>query len=180
MISLKIFYDNIFYSIKMRIFNSKCKSVLRERSTRNSFLLIRFKILLADLYVDKNYYIDIFHFDDYLNKQLMGSSENQFLILHVKLMVIFLFLLKGSFAVWTTPVCTWIFQNNCWNAFPVKKLLAATTFHTTRRRLRVWLFPRHSTLAHYRDLLNKKWPPVSTLGYFREGKGVEWSTLQAL
>ena len=102
MISLKIFYDNIFYSIKMRIFNSKCKSVLRERSTRNSFLLIRFKILLADLYVDKNYYIDIFHFDDYLNKQLMGSSENQFLMLYAKLMVIFLFLLKGSFAVLVT------------------------------------------------------------------------------
>ena len=102
MISLKIFYDNIFYSIKMRIFNSKCKSVLRERSTRNSFLLIRFKILLADLYVDKNYYIDIFHFDDYLNKQLMGSSENQFLMLYAKLMVIFLFLLKGSFAVLLT------------------------------------------------------------------------------
>ena len=72
----------------MRIFNSKCKSVLRERSTRNSFLLIRFKILLADLYVDKNYYIDIFHFDDYLNKQLMGSSENQFLMLYAKLMVV--------------------------------------------------------------------------------------------
>ena len=86
----------------MRIFNSKCKSVLRERSTRKSFLLIRFKILLADLYVDKNYYIDIFHFDDYLNKQLMGSSENQFLMLYAKLMVIFLFLLKGSFAVLLT------------------------------------------------------------------------------
>ena len=27
------------------------------------------KILLADFYIDKNYYIDIFHFDDYLNKQ---------------------------------------------------------------------------------------------------------------
>ena len=37
-----------------------------------------FKILLADFYIDKNYYIDIFHFDDYLNKQLTGSSENQF------------------------------------------------------------------------------------------------------
>ena len=86
----------------MRIFNSKCKSVLRERSTRNSFLWIRFKILLADLYIDKNYYIDIFHIEDYLNKQLMGSSENQFLMLHAKLMVIFLFLLKGSFAVLVT------------------------------------------------------------------------------
>ena len=86
----------------MRIFNSKCKSVLRERSTRNSFLWIRFKILLADLYIDKNYYIDIFHFDDYLNKQLMGSSENHFVMLHAKLMVIFLFLLKGSFAVLVT------------------------------------------------------------------------------
>ena len=102
MISLKIFHDNIFIIFEMRIFNSKCKSVLRERSTRNSFLLIRFKILLADLYVDKNYYIDIFHFDDYLNKQLMGSSENQFLMLYAKLMVIFLFLLKGSFAVLVT------------------------------------------------------------------------------
>ena len=110
----------------------------------------------------------------------MGSSENQFLMLHVKWMVIFLFLLRDSFAVWTMPVCIWTFQNNCLNAFPVRKLLAATTFHTTRRRLRVWLFPRHSTLAHYRDLLNKKWPPVSTLGYFRAGKGVEWPTLQAL
>ena len=90
---------------------------------------------LAELYIYKNYYIDVFHFDDYLNKQFMGSSENQFLMPHAKSMVIFLFLLKGSFAVWTTPVCTWIFQNNCWNAFPVKKLLAATTFHTTRRRL---------------------------------------------
>ena len=30
------------------------------------------KILLAD------FYIDIFHLDDYLNKQLTGSSENQF------------------------------------------------------------------------------------------------------
>ena len=37
-----------------------------------------FKILLADFYIDKNYYIDMFHFDDYLNKQLTGSSENQF------------------------------------------------------------------------------------------------------
>ena len=28
---------------------------------------------------DKNYYIDIFHFDDYLdNEQLTGSSENKF------------------------------------------------------------------------------------------------------
>ena len=36
------------------------------------------KIILADFYIDKNYYIDIFHFDDYLNKQLTGSSENQF------------------------------------------------------------------------------------------------------
>ena len=61
-----------------------------------------FKILLADLYIDKNYYIDIFHIEDYLNKQLMGSSENQFLMLHAKLMVIFLFLLKGSFAVLVT------------------------------------------------------------------------------
>ena len=56
--------------------------------------------------MDKNYYRDRLHFDDYLNKQLMGSSENQFSILHVKLMVIFLFLLKGSFAVGTMPVCT--------------------------------------------------------------------------
>ena len=56
--------------------------------------------------MDKNYNIDIFHFDDYLNKQLMGISENQLLMLHVKLMVIFLFPLKGSFAVWTTPLCT--------------------------------------------------------------------------
>ena len=85
----------------MRIFNSKCKSVLRERSTRNSFLWIGFKILLAELYIDKNY-IDVFHFDDYLNKQFMGCSENQFLMLHAKLMVIFLFLLKGSFAVLVT------------------------------------------------------------------------------
>ena len=145
----------------------------------NSFFWIRYKIIFADSYMDKNYNIDIFHFDDYLNKQLMGISENQLLMLHVKLMVIFLFPLKGSFAVWTTPLCTWTFQNNCWNAFPVKKLLAATTFHT-KRRLRVWLFPRHSTLAHYRDLLNKKRPPVSTLGYFREGKAYEWPTLQAL
>ena len=45
--------------------------------------------------MDKNYNIDIFHFDDYLNKQLMGISENQLLMLHVKLMVIFLFPLKG-------------------------------------------------------------------------------------
>ena len=45
--------------------------------------------------MDKNYNIDIFHFDDYLNKQLMGISENQLLLLHVKLMVIFLFPLKG-------------------------------------------------------------------------------------
>ena len=36
------------------------------------------KILLADFYIDKNYLIDIFHFDDYLDKQLTGSSENQF------------------------------------------------------------------------------------------------------
>ena len=89
----------------MRIFNSKCKSVLRERSTRNSFLWIGFKILLAELYlqkIDKNYNIDVFHFDDYLNKQFMGCSENQFLMLHAKLMVIFLFLLKGSFAVLVT------------------------------------------------------------------------------
>ena len=86
----------------MRIFNSKCKSVLRERSTRNSFLWIGFKILLAELYLDKNYNIDVFHFDDYLNKQFMGCSENQFLMLHAKLMVIFLFLLKGSFAVLVT------------------------------------------------------------------------------
>ena len=54
------------------------------------------------MYIDKNYYIDIFHFDDYLNKQLMGSSENHFVMLHAKLMVIFLFLLKGSFAVLVT------------------------------------------------------------------------------
>ena len=46
--------------------------------------------------MDKNYNIDIFHFDDYLNKQLMGISENQLLMLHVKLMVIFLFPLKAS------------------------------------------------------------------------------------
>ena len=45
--------------------------------------------------MDKNYNIDIFHLDDYLNKQLMGISENQLLMLHVKLMVIFLFPLKG-------------------------------------------------------------------------------------
>ena len=180
MISLKIFYDNIFTIFRWGFSILNARAYLGkdlQETVSHEYIL---KILLADFYIDKNYYIDIFHFDDYLNKQLTGSSENQFLILHVKLMVIFLFLLKGSFAVWTTPVCTWIFQNNCWNAFPVKKLLAATTFHTTRRRLRVWLFPRHSTLAHYRDLLNKKWPPVSTLGYFREGKGVEWSTLQAL
>ena len=52
--------------------------------------------------MDKNYYRDRLHFDDFLNKQLMGSSENQFLMLHAKLMVIFLFLLKGSFAVLVT------------------------------------------------------------------------------
>ena len=46
--------------------------------------------------MDKNYNIDIFHFDDYLNKQLMGISENQLLMLHVKLMVIFLFPLFRS------------------------------------------------------------------------------------
>ena len=54
------------------------------------------------MYLDKNYNIDVFHFDDYLNKQFMGCSENQFLMLHAKLMVIFLFLLKGSFAVLVT------------------------------------------------------------------------------
>ena len=57
---------------------------------------------LAELYIYKNYYIDVFHFDDYLNKQFMGSSENQFLMPHAKSMVIFLFLLKGSFAVLVT------------------------------------------------------------------------------
>ena len=54
------------------------------------------------MYLDKNYNIDVFHFDDHLYKQFMGCSENQFLMLHAKLMVIFLFLLKGSFAVLVT------------------------------------------------------------------------------
>ena len=59
-----------------------------------------FKILLADLYIDKNYYIDIFHIEDYLNKQLMGSSENQFLMLHAKLMVFFSSCLRALSQFW--------------------------------------------------------------------------------
>lgn len=69
---------------RTRIFSSKRKSNLGEDLQETVSYEYVLKILLADFYMDKNYYIDIFYFDNYLNKQLMVSSENQFLMLHVK------------------------------------------------------------------------------------------------
>ena len=78
MISLKIFYDNIFTIFRwgFSILNARAHwgKDLQETVSHEYIL----KILLADFYIDKNYYIDIFHFDDYLDKQLTGSSGNQF------------------------------------------------------------------------------------------------------
>ena len=178
MISLKIFYDNIFYSIKMRIFNSKCKSVLRERSTRNSFLWICFKILLADLYIDKNYYIDIFHIEGYLNKQLMGSSENQFLMLHAKLIVIFLFLLKGSFAVLVTVAVSYSRRMNSADLTSFTRPDLSDNF-LSNNELTSWqvnlraiieleiLFRKRNYRLEYGRTLNTNWVSKQILWYLR-------------
>ena len=165
----------------MRIFNSKCKSVLRERSTRNSFLWIGFKILLAELYlqkIDKNYNIDVFHFDDYLNKQFMGCSENQFLMLHAKLMVIFLFLLKGSFAVLVTVAVSYSRRMNSADLTSFTRPDLSDNF-LSNKELTSWevnlraiieleiFFRKRNYRLEYGRTLNTNWVSKQILRYLR-------------
>ena len=165
----------------MRIFNSKCKSVLRERSTRNSFLWIGFKILLAELYlqkIDKNYNIDVFHFDDYLNKQFMGCSENQFLMLHAKLMVIFLFLLKGSFAVLVTVAVSYSRRMNSADLTSFTRPDLSDNF-LSNKELTSWevnlraiieleiFFRKRNYRLEYGRTLNTNWVSKQILWYLR-------------
>ena len=133
---------------------------------------------LAELYIYKNYYIDVFHFDDYLNKQFMGSSENQFLMPHAKSMVIFLFLLKGSFAVLVTVAVSYSRRMNSADLTSFTRPDLSDNF-LSNNELTSWqvnlraiieleiLFRKRNYRLEYGRTLNTNWVSKQILWYLR-------------
>ena len=133
---------------------------------------------LAELYIYKNYYIDVFHFDDYLNKQFMGSSENQFLMPHAKSMVIFLFLLKGSFAVLVTVAVSYSRRMNSADLTSFTRPDLSDNF-LSNNELTSWqvnlraiieleiLFRKRNYRLEYGRTLNTNWVSKQILRYLR-------------